>query len=145
MILLSVPLAGSQLSSDALCLPCPAGTFAPSYGLTECLACPIGFFSTTVASKNCSSCWSDEPETCKAITPGGCKRRCNVLRFRANPAATPGDYLCRYSANAPEFLCSIPDPNIKQKISCDYETSLLCQFQQPDGFKSLQLVCWSSM
>jgi hypothetical protein len=58
--------------------------------------------------------------------------RCNALRVRANPA---GGYLCRYSASldAPEFVCTIPDPGAKQKLSCDYEASLLCKVHRPQG------------
>jgi hypothetical protein len=140
-------VAGAELSSDATCLPCPAGTFAPKYGSTGCLACPLGFYSSSTATKNCSSCWPDGAEPCNAIKSGKCFRRCSVLKFRANPDTTSGGYLCRYSRsqNAPEFLCTIPDPNFEQKLTCEYEKSLLCKFQQPrDSSGIMQLECHSS-
>ena len=132
------PWAGAQQSSDSICLPCPTGAFASIYGSTVCLACPLGFYSSLVASKNCSSCWSEATRPCNPISSNGCVEHCSSLQFHVNPT---GGYLCRYSAdlNTPEFKCTIPDFVFKQKISCEFEASLLCKVQQPQGGNVLKL------
>jgi hypothetical protein len=141
--------AGAASSLEALCLPCPPGTFASNDGSSMCLACPLGYFSVSMAAQNCSSCWSETTESCNSIRPRGCIGRFNSLKFRVNPAKKPGNYLCQFgrSANTPEFVCNIPYPSIQQKLSCDFEASLLCKFQlRHDGtLEDVQLKCQSSM
>jgi hypothetical protein len=143
-------VAGANLSSDAVCLPCPAGTFTPDYGLTACVACPLGFYSSSEGTENCTSCWSGEAGTCNLTTSGRCSAygKCNFLKFRANPDIVMGGYLCQYSslrrANTPEYPCTIPDPTIERKTSCAFEKSLLCNFKPPRGIDSdtVKVECW---
>ena len=126
------------------CMGCQQGTFASLNRSTGCLPCPLGSFSVQVAAKSCTSCWTKLKGSCESETFSLCPpHRCNDLRFRANPSISPGEFLCRYgdSANSPEFVCTIPDPNIQQKISCEYEASLLCKIQQLDDMSSIQLKC----
>ena len=130
------------------CVGCPSGTFTSSNGSTVCFACPLGSFSDKVSAKNCSSCWS-ESKSCKSISPQTCIQQCNSLQFRVNPSKIPGNYLCRYGhgsslLSALEFECTIPDPIIKLKVSCDYESSLLCSKGQSsiEG-SATQLFCHS--
>ncbi len=133
-------VTGASLSSDAVCSPCPAGTFTQN---NACVACPLGSYSSSQGAENCSSCQSDN--ACSSSTSGRCYGRCNVLQIRANPITASGGYLCRYSKqpNAPEYPCTIPEPpTFDLKTLCDFENSLMCKYQVSPSSSGLQLNCW---
>ncbi len=129
------------------CIGCPQGTFASDNGSTFCSVCPLGSFGVSVAASSCSSCWSEATESCNSLPSVSCVQRCSTLQFRVHPARKSGEYLCRYGSSilAPEFLCIIPLPDLKQKISCDYEALLLCKNQSFHEDNTISLSCESSM
>jgi hypothetical protein len=130
-------VTGARSFSEAVCSPCPAGTFGPNNGSTACVTCPLGSYSSSEGTIDCTSCWSGEGDTCISNTSGKCFGHCNSLKFRANPDTESGPYLCQYSssrhANTPEYPCTVPDPTAELKTSCDFEKSLRCKFQLPQG------------
>ena len=128
------------LASGTLSCPsCPQGTFSEFIGATACKGCPLGFFSVSVAASSfsdCSPCWSKEAGPCGSVTKSSCHvKQCDRLRFRADTARGPGQYLCRFGDGPtfPEFTCAIPDPFFAQKSSCDYEDSLACKLLPSNG------------
>ncbi len=130
-------------SGATICIECQKGTFASSNSSILCLPCLRGTFSVITKATACSSCWSEG--LCQSVTTRNCVP-CNSLRFRANPAGTPEKYLCKYgdSLQDAEFLCTIPDHGLKQKLTCDYENSLSCEAQQHPESSSIRLNCQSS-
>jgi hypothetical protein len=134
-------VTGASSESGAVCLPCPAGTFAQYHGSTQtaCVACPIGSYSPSEGAENCLSCSSDNSCSSKK-----CPGRCNFVKIRANPDSESGGYLCKYSKkpDAPEYPCILPEFTSEVKTSCDFENSLLCKYRASLDSRSMQLECW---
>ncbi len=132
-------------AGSTICLGCPQGTFASRNCSTMCLACSVGTFGATTGATYCSSCWTEATGPCQSVTTRNCTT-CNSLRISGYPEQKPGVYLCRYSNSlqAPEFVCTVPDHGLKQKISCDYEDSMSCVVQLPRNSSSIRLSCQSS-
>jgi hypothetical protein len=131
------------------CIGCLQGTFASSSGSTLCWKCPLGTYSANAAATGCTPCWSEAAGPCQSVTARKCTP-CNSLRFFADPLGTEDKYRCKFgnSTLSAEFVCTIPDPDIRQKFSCDYEDSLSCTVQPYPGSSSsgtrIELICQPS-
>ncbi|CAG9313184.1 unnamed protein product [Blepharisma stoltei] len=96
---------GTYIQNNA-CVPCPAGTFNPSYGATTCFSCPSGTFNPTKGANTAYQCYPCDSSSYNSFEGSATCRACPVNKYCPVGSSSPleTDSINSYSSSQPSLF-----------------------------------------